>query len=68
MVRIDSRHESVDTNRSPKALAAEHVQAAFQRMIWVAAPIGLVRPLWASVWPKVFPATQNLTATTPCGD
>jgi hypothetical protein len=29
MVRIDSRHESVDTNRSRKALAAEHMQAAF---------------------------------------
>ena len=26
MVLVDARHESVDTNRSPKALAAEHTQ------------------------------------------
>jgi pimeloyl-ACP methyl ester carboxylesterase len=65
MALIDARHESVDTNRSPRAQAASMCKRHYQRMIWVAARIGLVRPFSASVWPKVFPATQNFTATTP---
>jgi len=63
MVLIDARTEYVDANRSPEALAAEHKQQRrFQRTIWVAARIGLVRPFWAALWPKVWPATQNLSA------
>lgn len=65
MVLIDARHESVDTNRSPEALAAEHKQQQrFQRMIWAAARIGLVRAFWAAAWPQVFPTTQNLSTET----
>ena len=65
MVLIDARHESVDTNRSPKALAAEHTQQRrFQRTIWAAARLGLVRAFWAAAWPQVFPATQNLSTET----
>ena len=65
MVLIDARHESVDTNRSPEALAAEHTQQRrFQRTIWAAARIGLVRAFWAAAWPQVFPATQNLSTET----
>jgi pimeloyl-ACP methyl ester carboxylesterase len=65
MVLIDARHESVDTDRSPEALAAEHKQQQrFQRTIWVAARIGLVRAFWAAVWPMAFPTTQNLSAET----
>jgi pimeloyl-ACP methyl ester carboxylesterase len=65
MVLVDARHESVDTNRSPEALAAEHTQQRrFQRTIWAAARIGLVRAFWASAWPQVFPATQNLSTET----
>ena len=65
MVLVDARHESVDTNRSPEALAAEHTQQRrFQRIIWAAARIGLVRAFWASAWPQVFPATQNLSTET----
>ena len=63
MVLVDARTEYVDANRSPEALAAEHKQQRrFQRTIWVAARIGLVRPFWAALWPKVWPATQNLSA------
>ena len=65
MVLIDARHESVDTNRSPEALAAEHTQQRrFQRTISAAARIGLVRAFWAAAWPQVFPATQNLSTET----
>ena len=65
MVLVDARHESVDTNRSPEALAAEHTQQRrFQRTIWSAARIGLVRAFWAAAWPQVFPATQNLSTET----
>ena len=65
MVLIDARHESVDANRSPEALAAEHTQQRrFQRTIWAAARIGLVRAFWAAAWPQVFPATQNLSTET----
>jgi pimeloyl-ACP methyl ester carboxylesterase len=65
MVLIDARHESVDTNRSPEALAAEHTQQRrFQRTIWAAARLGLVRAFWATAWPQVFPATQNLSTET----
>ena len=65
MVLIDARHESVDTNRSPEALAAEHTQQRrFQRTIWAAARLGLVRAFWAAAWPQVFPATQNLSTET----
>jgi pimeloyl-ACP methyl ester carboxylesterase len=65
MVLIDARHEYVDANRSPEALAAEHKQQQrFQRTLWIAARIGLVRPFWAAVWPKVWPTTQNLTPDT----
>ncbi len=65
MVLIDARHESVDANRSPEALAAEHTQQRrFQRTIWAAARIGLVRGFWAAAWPQVFPATQNLSTAT----
>jgi pimeloyl-ACP methyl ester carboxylesterase len=65
MVLVDARTEYVDANRSPEALAAEHKQQRrFQRTIWVAARIGLVRPFWAALWPKVWPATQNLSAET----
>ena len=65
MVLVDARTEYVDANRSPEALAAEHKQQQrFQRTIWVAARIGLVRPFWAALWPKVWPATQNLSAET----
>jgi pimeloyl-ACP methyl ester carboxylesterase len=63
MVLVDARTEYVDANRSPEALAAEHKQQRrFQRTICVAARIGLVRPFWAALWPKVWPATQNLSA------
>jgi pimeloyl-ACP methyl ester carboxylesterase len=63
IVLVDARTEYVDANRSPDALAAEHKQQRrFQRTIWVAARIGLVRPFWAALWPKVWPATQNLSA------
>jgi pimeloyl-ACP methyl ester carboxylesterase len=65
MVLIDARHESVDTKRSPEALAAEHTQQRrFQRTIWAAARLGLVRAFWATAWPQVFPATQNLSTET----
>jgi len=65
MVLVDARHESVDTNRSPEALAAEHTQQRrFQRTISAAARIGLVRAFWAAAWPQVFPATQNLSTET----
>lgn len=65
MVLVDARTEYVDANRSPEALAAEHKQQRrFQRTICVAARIGLVRPFWAALWPKVWPATQNLSAET----
>jgi pimeloyl-ACP methyl ester carboxylesterase len=65
MVLVDARHESVDANRSPEALAAEHKQQRwFQRIIWAAARIGLVRPFWAAVWPTVWPTTQNLAPET----
>ena len=65
MVLIDARHESVDTNRSPEALATEHKQQQrFQRMIWAAARVGLVRAFWAAAWPQVFPTTQNLSTET----
>jgi len=65
MVLIDARHESVDTDRSPEALAAEHKQQQrFQQTIWVAARIGLVRAFWAAAWPKAFPTKQNLSAET----
>jgi pimeloyl-ACP methyl ester carboxylesterase len=45
MVLVDARHESVDANRSPEALAAEHKQQQqqqqqqqrFQRTLWVSA-------------------------------
>jgi pimeloyl-ACP methyl ester carboxylesterase len=63
IVLVDARTEYVDANRSPDALAAEHKQQRrFQRTIWVAARIGLVRPFWAALWPKVWSATQNLSA------
>ncbi len=65
MVLVDARHESVDTNRSPEALVAEHTQQRrFQRTISAAARIGLVRAFWAAAWPQVFPATQNLSTET----
>ena len=65
MVLVDARHESVDTNRSPEALAGEHTQQRrFQRTISAAARIGLVRAFWAAAWPQVFPATQNLSTET----
>jgi pimeloyl-ACP methyl ester carboxylesterase len=65
MVLVDARHEFVDTNRSPEALAAEHTQQQrFQRTIWAAARIGLVRAFWAAAWPQAFPATQNLSTET----
>ena len=65
MVLVDARHESVDANRSPEALAAEHKQQRrFQRTIWVSARLGLVRLFWAQLWPKAYPATQNLSAET----
>jgi len=65
MVLVDARTEYVDANRSPEALAAEHKQQRrFQRTICVAARIGLVRPFSAALWPKVWPATQNLSAET----
>lgn len=65
MVFVDARHEYVDANRSSKQLADEHQrQRRFQRTIWVAARIGLVRPFWAALWPKAFPTTQNLTPET----
>jgi len=65
MVLVDARHESVDTSRSPQALAAEHTQQRrFQRTISAAARIGLVRAFWAAAWPQVFPATQNLSTET----
>jgi pimeloyl-ACP methyl ester carboxylesterase len=65
MVLVDARHESVDPNRAPEALAAEHTQQRrFQRTIWAAARIGLVRAFWAAAWPQVFPATQNLSTAT----
>ena len=64
MVLIDARHESVDTNRSPEALAAEHTQQRrFQRTIWAARDLA-VRAFWAAAWPQVFPATQNLSTET----
>jgi hypothetical protein len=37
MALIDARHESVDTNRSPRAQAASMCKRRYQRMIWVAA-------------------------------
>jgi pimeloyl-ACP methyl ester carboxylesterase len=65
MVLVDARHESVDTNRSPEAMAAEHTQQRrFQWTIWAAARIGLVRAFWAAAWPQVFPGTQNLSTET----
>ena len=65
MVLVDARHESVDRNRSPEALAAEHQQQRqFQRILWAAARVGLVRAFWARVWPKYWPTTANLTAET----
>ena len=65
MVLVDARHESVDTNRSPEALAGEHTQQRrFQRTISAAARIGLVRAFWAAAWPQVFPATQSLSTET----
>jgi pimeloyl-ACP methyl ester carboxylesterase len=65
MVLVDARHESVDANRSPEALAAEHKQQQrFQRTLWVTARIGLVRAFWASLWPMVWPTTQNLPSET----
>lgn len=65
MVLVDARHEYVDANRSPDALAAEHKQQKqFQRTIWTAARIGLVRAFWAAAWPQVFPTTQNLSTQT----
>jgi pimeloyl-ACP methyl ester carboxylesterase len=65
MVLVDARSEHVDANRSAAALAAEHQQQLrFQRTIWVAARVGLVRPFWAALWPKAYPATGNLSAET----
>jgi pimeloyl-ACP methyl ester carboxylesterase len=65
IVLVDARHEYVDANRSPDALAAEHKQRhRFQRIIWTAARIGLVRAFWATVWPKFWPTTGNLTTET----
>jgi len=65
MVLVDARHESVDTNSSPEALAGEHTQQRrFQRTIWAAARLGLVRAFWAAAWPQVFPATQNVSTET----
>jgi pimeloyl-ACP methyl ester carboxylesterase len=65
MVFVDARHEYVDANRSPEALAGEHKQQKrFQQTIWTAARIGLVRAFWAAAWPQVFPTTQNLSPAT----
>jgi pimeloyl-ACP methyl ester carboxylesterase len=65
MVFVDARHEYVDANRSAGALAAEHKQQRrFQRVIWILARIGLVRPFWAALWPKFWPTTENLTPET----
>jgi pimeloyl-ACP methyl ester carboxylesterase len=65
MVLVDARHEYVDANRSAEALAAEHKQQQrFQRVLWITARIGLVRPFWAALWPKFWPTTQNLTPET----
>jgi pimeloyl-ACP methyl ester carboxylesterase len=65
MVLVDARHEYVDANRSSAALIAEHKQQQrFQRLLWLTARIGLVRPFWAALWPKIWPTTQNLGAET----
>ncbi|HEU4907590.1 MAG TPA: alpha/beta hydrolase, partial [Propionibacteriaceae bacterium] len=63
MVLVDARHEHVDANRSPAVLAADHKrQQRFQWVLWITARIGLVRPFWAALWPKIWPTTENLTS------
>jgi pimeloyl-ACP methyl ester carboxylesterase len=65
MVLVDARHEYVDANRSSEALVADHKrQQRLERMLWITARIGLVRPFWAALWPKIWPTTQNLTPQT----
>jgi hypothetical protein len=53
MVLLDAGHESVESNRSRKALAAEHVQAAFSADDLGRGADRPCAPFWASVWPRI---------------
>jgi pimeloyl-ACP methyl ester carboxylesterase len=65
MVLVDARHESVDEHVTPEQLATEDAeQRRFQRMIGWMAKFGLVRLLWAPLWPRVLPGSESLSPET----
>jgi pimeloyl-ACP methyl ester carboxylesterase len=65
MVLVDARHESVDDHLTLDQRAAEDAQQQhFQDMIKWMGRFGLVRLLWAPVWPRALPGSENLSADT----
>jgi pimeloyl-ACP methyl ester carboxylesterase len=65
LVLVDARHESVDEHVTPQQLATEDAQQRrFQRMIGWMSKFGLVRLLWAPVWPRALPGSENLSPET----
>jgi pimeloyl-ACP methyl ester carboxylesterase len=62
VVLLDPRSEYVDDHQTPEQVAAERQEAAaFQQQLAVLSPIGVVRLIWASVWPQVLPVAGKLT-------
>jgi pimeloyl-ACP methyl ester carboxylesterase len=65
MVLVDPRSEYVDDRLSPEQVAAERREVEeFEGMIESASRFGLVRLIWAQVWPEFLPSTANLSPQT----
>lgn len=62
VVLVDPRSVYVDDHQTPAEAAAEHAEfASFAQQLTVLTRLGVVRLLWAQLWPVVLPVTGKLS-------
>jgi pimeloyl-ACP methyl ester carboxylesterase len=65
MVLVDARSEYIDDHQTPEMIVAERAEVeGFQEQLALMSSLGMVRLLWAGLWPEVLPVAAQLPPQT----